>query len=224
MNIQFKMKLNEGLYLRNPEDTELGKKILKNSVLLIHQLGFEDFTFKKLAEEINSTEASIYRYFENKHRLLIYLTSWYFSWLAFHILFVTNNVQSPKIKLKKIISLLTAPIEDDAQTSYIDECLLHALIVSESSKAYLTKQVVENNKQHLFQAYKDLCVIIGNIILEYKTDYKFPKSLASTIVEVAHFQNFFMHNLKSLTDFSKKNKESDINDFLENLVFSNLDK
>lgn len=224
MNFQFKIKLNEGLYLRNPEDTELGRKILKNSVQLIHELGFEEFTFKKLAEEISSTEASVYRYFENKHKLLIYLTSWYFSWLEFHILFVTNNIEHPKIKLSKIISLLTAPIEDDEQTSYIDESLLHPLIVAEGSKSYLTKQVKENNKLQFFKPYKDLCVLIGNVILEYNPDYKYPKSLASTIVEVAHFQNFFMHNLSSLTDFSKRNKEREISLFLEDLVFSSLDK
>ena len=71
MVFQFKVQINEGLFIRNPEDTELGRKILKHSVQMIHQLGFEDFTFKKLAEEIHSTEAGVYRYFENKHKLLI---------------------------------------------------------------------------------------------------------------------------------------------------------
>lgn len=224
MSISFKIKMNEGLFLRNPEETELGRRILKSSVQLIHQLGFEEFTFKKLAEEINSTEAGIYRYFENKHKLLIYLTSWYFSWLEFHIQFITNNIADPKVKLKKIISILTNPIEDDEKTSYIDESLLHPLIVAEGSKAYLTKQVTQNNKQHFFQPYKDLCTLIGNIILECNSTYPFPKSLASTIVEIAHFQNFFMHNLSSLTDFSKKNKEKEISLFLEDLIFSSLNK
>lgn len=220
----FKIKMNEGLYLRNPEDTDLGRRILNNSVQLIHKLGFEEFTFKKLAEEINSTEAGIYRYFENKHKLLIYLTSWYFRWLAFHIEYVTNNITDPEVKLKMIICVLTAPIQDDEKTSYIDESLLHPLIVAEGSKAYLTKLVSENNKLQFFQPYKDLCTLIGNVILDYNGAYPFPKSLASTIVEVAHFQNFFMHNLSGLTDFSKKNKDKEINYFLEDLVFSSLNK
>ncbi|MCO5268434.1 MAG: TetR/AcrR family transcriptional regulator [Brumimicrobium sp.] len=224
MSIAFKIKMNEALYLRNPEDTDLGRRILRSSVQLIHKLGFEEFTFKKLAEEINSTEAGIYRYFENKHKLLIYLTAWYFSWLEFHIQFVTNNINDPKIKLKKVISILTNPIEDDEKTSYIDESLLHPLIVAEGSKAYLTKQVSENNKQHFFQPYKDLCNLIGNVILECNANYPFPKSLASTIVEVAHFQNFFMHNLSSLTDFSKRNKEDEVQKFLEDLIFSSINK
>ncbi len=224
MEIQFKIKMNEGLFIRNPEDTELGRKILKYSVELIYKLGFEAFTFKKLAEDIDSTEAGIYRYFENKHKLLIYITAWYFGWIEYQIGFQTNNIKDPKVKLHKIISLLTTPIEDDKQTSYIDESLLHPVIVAEGSKAYLTKQVEQNNKLQFFQPYKDLCELIGNVILEYNPKYKFPKSLASTIVEIAHFQNFFMNNLSSLTDFSKKDKKNEIVEFVNNLVFSSIDK
>ncbi|SFB50083.1 TetR/AcrR family transcriptional regulator [Algoriphagus aquimarinus] len=224
MKVQFRIKMNKGLYLRDPEDTELGRKILKHSVELIYKLGFEAFTFKKLAEDIGSTETGIYRYFENKHKLLIYITAWYFGWIGFQINFQTNNIEAPKIKLQKIINLLSSPIEDDKQTSYIDESLLHPVIVAEGSKAYLTKQVEENNKLEFFQPYKDLCIVIGNVILEYNPDYKFAKSLASTIIEIAHFQNFFMHNLSSLTDFSKKNKEIEIVEFLNDLVFSSIDK
>jgi len=222
MKYQFTIQMNEGLFLRNPEDTELGRKILKYSVELIYSLGFESFTFKKLAEVIGSTEAGIYRYFENKHKLLIYITAWYFGWISYQIHFQTNNIRNPKVKLQKIIHLLAAPIEDDQQTSYIDESLLHPVIVAEGSKAYLTKQVAENNKSEFFQPYKDLCTLIGSVILEYKPNYRFPKSLASTIVEIAHFQNFFMHNISSLTDFSKRNQESEIVEFLEDLVFASL--
>lgn len=224
MEVHFKMKMNEGLYLRNPEDTELGRKILKDSVQLIFKLGFEAFTFKKLAESIGTTESGIYRYFENKQKLLIYITAWYFGWLGFQIAFQTNNIAAPEVKLQKIIALLTAPVEDDKQTSYIDESLLYPVIVAEGSKAYLTKQVEENNKLQFFQPYKDLCTLIGNVILEYNPNYKFPKSLASTIVEIAHFQNFFMHNLSSLTDFKKKDKEIEIVDFLNDLIFSSINK
>ncbi len=224
MMYQFKIKMNKDLYLRNPEETELGRRILKHSVELIYKLGFEEFNFKKLATEINSTEAGIYRYFENKQKLLIYITAWYFGWVGFQISFQTNNIEDPKVKLQKIITLLSNPIEDDKQTSYIDESLLHPVIVAEGSKAYLTKQVSANNKLNLFQPYKDLCSLIGSIILECNPDYKYPKSLASTIIEVAHFQNFFMHNLSSLTDFTKKGNETEIVGFLNNLVFSSIER
>ncbi len=224
MKLQLQIKMNEALFIRNPESSELGKNILNHGVELIYKAGFEAFTFKKLAEAIGTTEAGVYRYFENKHNLLVYLTAWYWGWLEFKISFHTNNIKDPTIKLKKVIKLLATAVEDDEQTSYINEHLLHQIIIAEGSKAYLTKQVSEDNKLQFFKPYKDLCAIIGNIILECSPKYKYPKSLASTIIEIAHFQNFFMNNLPSLTDFGKTKEESEIIAFLSDLVFTSLKK
>jgi AcrR family transcriptional regulator len=224
MKLQLQIKMNDALYLRNPENSELGKNILKHSIQLIYKTGFEVFTFKKLAEDIGTTEAGIYRYFENKHKLLLYLAAWYWGWLEFQISFHTNNIEDPSLRLKRVIKLLATAVEDDEQTIHINESLLHQIIISEGSKAYLTKQVGEDNKQHFFKPYKDLCAVIGNIISECSPEYKYPKSLASTIIEMAHFQNFFMNNLPSLTDFSDTKEESEIIAFLNDLVFSSLKK
>jgi AcrR family transcriptional regulator len=224
MKLQLHIKMNEALFLRNPENSELGKNILKHSVQLIYKTGFESFTFKKLAEDIGTTEAGIYRYFENKHKLLVYLTAWYWAWLEFQISFHTNNMNDPAEKLKRIIKLLATTVEDDEKTSYINESLLYQIIIAEGSKAYLTKQVGEDNKQQFFKPYKDLCAVIGAIISECCQTYKYPKSLASTIIEMAHFQNFFMNNLPSLTDFGESKEESEIIAFLNDLVFTSLEK
>lgn len=224
MKLQLQINMNEALFLRDPQSSELGKKILQQSIHLIYSQGFEAFTFKKLAEEISSTEAGIYRYFENKHKLLVYLTAWYWGWLEFQISYRTNNIKDPVIKLKGVIKLLATAVEDDDQTSYINECLLHKIIIAEGSKAYLTKQVGEDNRQQFFKPYKDLCAVIGDIILACNPTYKYPRSLASTIIEMAHFQNFFMNNLPSLTDFGDRKEESDIVAFLDDLVFSSLKK
>ncbi|MES2621183.1 MAG: TetR/AcrR family transcriptional regulator [Bacteroidota bacterium] len=224
MKLQLQITMNEALFLRNPESSQLGKNILKHSIQLIYKTGFEAFNFKKLAEEIGTTEAGIYRYFENKHKLLVYLTAWYWTWLGFQISFHTNNIKDPAVRLKRIIKLLATTVEDDENTSYVNERLLHQIIISEGSKAYLTKHVGEDNKQHFFKPYKDLCAVIGNIISECQPKYKYPKSLASTIIEMAHFQNFFMNNLPSLTDFGKNKEETEVISFLNDLVFSGLKK
>jgi hypothetical protein len=216
--------MNEALFLRNPELSELGRNIIKHSIQLLHENGFEAFTFKKLAEEIGSTEAGIYRYFENKHKLLVYLTAWYWGWLEFQISFQTNNITDPGEKLKRVIDLLAKAVEDDEQVSHVDESLLHQIIIREGSKAYLTRQVGEDNKQQFFKPYKDLCSVVGNIISDCNPLYKYPKSLASTIIEMAHFQNFFMNNLPSLTDFGKSKTEAEIVSFLADLVFATLKK
>jgi AcrR family transcriptional regulator len=222
MDIQLQFKMNEKLFLRDPEQSELGKLIIQHSIQLIHKIGFEAFTFKKLALDIGTTEAGIYRYFENKHRLLIYLTAWYWSWLEYQVTFHTNNIEEPVVKLKMVIKLLATTVEDDTSTHHVDESILHQIIITEGSKAYLTKRVSEDNKDRLFKPYKDLCAMIGNMILACSPNYKYPKSLASTIIEMAHFQNFFMNNLPSLTDFGQDKDASRIIDFLEDLVFKSI--
>ncbi len=218
------IKMNEKLFLRNPELSELGKKIILHTIQLIHKNGFESFTFKKLAEDIGTTEAGIYRYFENKHRLLIYITAWYWSWLEYRVNVHTINIKDPVAKLKKVIKLLATTVEDDIKTSYVNESVLHQIIIAEGTKAYLTKHVSEDNKHQLFKPYKDLCAKIGDIMLECSPKYKYPRSLSSTIIEMAHFQNYFMNNLPSLTDFGNNKDESKIVSFLEDLVFSSLKK
>ena len=224
MKLEVQIKMNPSLYLRDPEQSELGKNIIKFSIELIHKHGFEAFTFKKLAEAIGTTEAGVYRYFENKHKLLVYIISWYWGWLEFQIGYQTKNVTNPVSKLKNVITILATTVEDDIMTGHVDESILHQILISEGSKAFLTKQVGQDNKQHYFKPYKDLCNTVGDIILECNAKYKYPHSLASTIVEVAHLQNFFMHNLPSLTDFSKSNNEDQIIAFLNDLVFSSIEK
>lgn len=96
--------------------------------------------------------------------------------------------------------------------------VLHQIIISEGSKAYLTKHVNEDNQDQLFKSYKDLCAITGNYILECNPDYKFPGSLATTNVEMAHIQNIFMQILPASTDFGKSKNETNILEFVEDFV------
>lgn len=222
MMIELQIKMNPSLYLRNPEQSELGKNIIKHSIQLIYDNGFEAFTFKKMAESIGTTEAGVYRYFENKHKLLVYIISWYWGWIQFQLNYQTNNISDPIVKLKKVITLLSKNVEDDITTGHVNESQLHQILISEGSKAYLTNHVGIDNKQQFFKPYKDLCNSVGEIILEFNPKYKYPHSLASTIIEMAHLQNFFMNHLPSLTDFSKSKDESEIIKYLEDLVFNTI--
>lgn len=222
MKLELQIKMNETLYLRDPEQSELGKKIIKYSIQLIQKSGFESFTFKKLADAIGTTESGIYRYFENKHKLYIYIISWYWVWLEFQIVYQTKNIHDSNTKLKQVITLLATTVEDDIMTSHLDESLLHQILITEGSKSYLTKHVGEENKLHYFKPYKDLCNTISKIILEYNAEYKYPHSLASTLIEVAQLQNFFMHKFPALTDFDQIKKEDQIVDFLNSILFSSI--
>ena len=63
-NIQ--IQVQDSLYVKDPQSSDLGKKIIKGSIELICELGFEQFTFKKLAVKISSTEASVYGFMKRK--------------------------------------------------------------------------------------------------------------------------------------------------------------
>ena len=147
MELDIRIKMNEKLFLRNPEESVLGKKMVKHGLTLINKLGFEEFTFKKLSIEISTTEASIYRYFENKHKFLIYLINWYWSYLEYKSIFRLNNITSTEIKLKTIIKLLVEePPIKNIESDFITENEAYKLMMWEGSKAYLTRNVSKDNK------------------------------------------------------------------------------
>lgn len=222
MELEIRIKMNERLFLRNPEDSLLGKKLVRHGVLLINKLGFEDFTFKKLAIDVNTTEATIYRYFENKHKFLVYLITWYWSYLDFKVLFTINNLTDPEIKLKTIIKLLVQePEKSKSSDHFIPEQEAYKLVMWEGSKAYLTRNVTKDNKDRLFKPYKDLCARIAGIIKEYNPKYRFSNSMASTLLEMSHSQKFFMQNLPSLTD-SNSSDDKKLILFLEQLLFHTI--
>ncbi len=204
-NLKIRIEVDQELYSKNPALSDLGKKILSSSIELIVELGFEKFTFKKLGEVINSPESSIYRYFKNKHILLIYLTSWYWSWIEYNLVFATINIKSSKERLLKSIDILTKPMSECQQISSMNVSLLSNIIISESLKSYHTNKVDEENKKGYFRAYKLVVQRISDIILELKPDFQYPHMLVSTIIEGVHHQKYFAEHLPSLTDINKEN-------------------
>ncbi len=211
------LQVNKNLYLKNPESSELGKKIITGSIDLIDEIGFDSFTFRKLGVHINSTEASIYRYFESKHKLLLYLNSWYWNWMEYRLIFSLANIDSPVSRLERAIFLLIEKISEDSDFSHINEVKLNRIVISESQKAYLTKDVDQENKIGAFTVQKQLVEKISRIILEINPTYKYPHMLVSTIIEGAHLQRFFAEHLPRLTDVSDSCDA--ITDFYKELIF-----
>ncbi|MGY5850102.1 TetR/AcrR family transcriptional regulator [Salegentibacter sp. F14] len=214
------IQVNPHTYLKDPESSALGKRILSGSIQLIEEIGFENFTFQKLAKAIQSTEASVYRYFESKHKLLQYLTIWYWAWLEYHFIFKTANIDSPEEKLKRAIILITKPLDKDQSFSHINETKLQNIIISEASKVYLTKEVDQQNKAGVFAGYKKLVGRVSDIILEINPHYKYPHMLVSTIIEGAHNQRFFADHLPGLTDIVKG--EDAITEFYKEMIFKTI--
>lgn len=216
LNSNIQIKVNENVFLKHPDSSELGKKIIGGSIQLIDELGFEEFTFKKLAKSICSTESSIYRYFESKHHLLIYLVLWYWSWQEYRLLIGLTNVECPIERLKRAITILTEKIEEDSNFSQINEVRLNRIVNTESSKIYLNKAVDKDNEQGYFAQYKEVVQRVSDIILEINPDFKYPHMLVSTVIEGAHHQRFFTEHIPLLTDIVKG--EDAVTDFYKELV------
>lgn len=195
-----KIQVNEKIYVKDPETSVLGKKIIEQSILLINEIGFDDFTFKKLGEKISSNESSIYRYFENKHKLLVYLSSWYWSWMEYKLVFATTNITDPKEKLRKAITIVTEKVADDSSTLHINEAVLNKIIIAEFTKTLHTKEVDQENKEGYFVIYKRVINRIVIIINEVNPSYPYAKSLVSTIVEGSLHQHFLTDHLTTITD------------------------
>ncbi|GAA4010246.1 TetR/AcrR family transcriptional regulator [Hymenobacter fastidiosus] len=218
-----RIDLNEKLYLRDPQGTDLGRRLVAESVLLIDKIGFEQFTFKKLAQRMESTEASLYRYFENKHKLLVYLVSWHWAWLRYQIRFHTHNVPDARERLRLILGILTRAHQDDPVTTQLDEAALYRIVVHEASKSYLTRDVDGDNREGLFREYKQLAAGIVTVVQEINPAYPYPHALVSTLLESARKQLFFAQHLPSLTDaITGDGVENTLQAFLTQVAFATL--
>lgn len=214
-----KINISPKIYVKDPETSELGKKILENSILLIDEIGFDNFTFKKLGLKIGSNESSIYRYFESKHKLLLYLSSWYWGWIEFKLVLSTNSISNPKDKLMKAIEIVTEEIISDTNQPHINEVILNKIIICEFSKSYLTKEVDDENKEGYFLIYKRVINRIIEMVNEVNPSFPYAKSLISTVVEGALHQHFLKSHFKSITDCSD---EITPTEFFKNLVLKQI--
>ncbi|MCA0133603.1 TetR/AcrR family transcriptional regulator [Winogradskyella alexanderae] len=195
-----KISVPDKIFIKDPESSDLGKRIIEHSILLIEEIGFDNFTFKKLGAKIGSNESSIYRYFESKHKLLLYLTSWYWAWIEYQLVFATHNIPNKKEQLFKAIEVVTKSIKEDVAFSHINEVVLNRIIVNEYSKSYLTKEVDNENEEGYFAIYKRLITRLSGIISNVDNSYEYPLSLASTIVEGALHQHFLKSHFRTITD------------------------
>lgn len=223
MAISLKISLNNRLYLRDPQETPLGRNIIKSAILLIDQIGFEAFTFRKLAKDIASTEASIYRYFENKHSLLLYLVSWYWEWVSYLIDINTMNIEDPTRKLKIIISTLVYASKENPSIEYVNESVLHRIIIAEGAKTYHTKTVDKENREGLFFNYKCLVEKVAQVLLDINPNFPYPHALASNLFEMSNNHIYFAQHLPRLTNVSVKDEDfTEVEKMLQYFSFSLL--
>ncbi|MBX3173739.1 MAG: TetR/AcrR family transcriptional regulator [Gemmatimonadaceae bacterium] len=214
-----RLQVDEKLYLKDPTSTRLGRDIVDHGIRLMDEIGYEEFTFRKLADRIGSTEASLYRYFRSKHLFLLYLTSYYWSWLEYRIGLATRNIASAEERLRLALRELTQTILDDADTPHVSESALYRIVSTESSKTYLQREVDAENREGFFRSYKRLCRGVADLIVEINPAYPYPVALVSTVVESSHRQKYFAEHLPSLTEVKIPSVERSTTAFLTELVF-----
>ena len=215
----FKITIPEGVFIKDPETSVLGKNIITQGMELIHEMGFDGFTFKKLGTHIGSNESSIYRYFENKHKFLLYLSSWYWAWVEYNLVMETHSITDPKEKIIQAVTVLTRKVDNDSSNTPINLVLIHKIMTSEFSKSFLTKSVDQENEQGLFVAYKRVHSRLQGFIKVANPSYNFSASLANTILAGVLQQYYYKDHFPSLTDCSDINEPCN---YYINLIYKTL--
>ncbi len=219
MSLRLRFELPEKLFLRDPQDSDYGRRLLSHAIDLIDELGLEAFTFKKLAGKMQSTEVSIYRYFQNKHLLLLYLNCWYWEWVTYLIDMQVVNISDSEEKLRRAIHCMIHANTESTLSDYINEEILFQIILKESSKTYHVAAVDEENKYGFFLPYKDLVGRIATIIYEIRPDFPYALSLGSTIFEMINSQIYFAQHLPRLTSLDKKGTIAELERMVNHFAF-----
>lgn len=108
-------------------------------------------------------------------------------------------------------------------SEYINEGMLFQIIMKESSKTYHISSVDEENKYGFFLPYKELVGKIATIIKEINPDFKYSRSLGSTLFEMINNQLFFVEHLPRLTSLNKKKSETELEAMVNHFAFAAID-
>ncbi len=200
LSSNIRISVTESVFLKDPETSEIGRNIISKGIDLLVELGYEQFTFKKLATKIQTTEASIYRYFESKHMLLTYLIHWYWGWQEYRLVIHLSNVECPTERIKKAIKVFAQSEFVGDESSLFNLKNLQELVITDSTKLYLTKDVDAENQAGYFAPYKRIVNRLSQIVLEINPTYRYPHMLISTMIEGINHQRYFTQHLPRLTD------------------------
>jgi AcrR family transcriptional regulator len=188
----------------------------------MNEVGLEAFTFKKLAARAGCTEVTAYHYFPNKQRMLQYYFQLYWLWLLAMIHQQKGAYQDPLDGLQSAIDSLAGSWPGSTLQAQLDPYELRRLVVAEGSKSYLHKNVDKDNALKLFKPYKDLVAEVAQLLQASAPEIEFPRSFATTLVEMAHSLEFAMHHLPSLTELSTTPSSAELSRYLTALTHRHI--
>ncbi len=214
-----RVEVNPKLYVKEPYSSELGALIVREGTQLIQEIGFEQFTFKKLAQGIGSTEAAIYRYFENKHMLLLYLNAWYWGWMEHNLVFLTSNIPDPRERLNIGLGLMVDGPRF-LENEFLDLRQLRTVAINESIKGYFPRSVDAEHQAGLFAQVYSFGERIATIIRELNPEYSYAKTLVYTVMQASLLRSFNSLHLPEMIEIDSQGVESDR--FFHQLVFKSI--
>lgn len=220
MSLKLRFELPDKLYLKDPQGSEYGRRLLKDAIELMNELGFESFTFKKLAIKMSSSEVSIYRYFENKHLLLVYLNCWYWEWVTYLIDIQVMNINDSNNQLQKAIHCMIYASVESELSDYINEGQLFQLIMKESTKTYHISGIDKENKDGFFLPYKELVERLAKIIEQINPQFPYARSLGSSLLEMINNQLYYTEHLPRLSSLSKEKTLDELEKMINHFAFA----
>jgi AcrR family transcriptional regulator len=168
--------------------------------------GFDAFTLKRLAHNLQTTESSVYRYFDNKHRLLVYHIKSYWEWLNEQVnIQCYNNKLHGRKALETTFEIMCFPQANNWPREGVSYDCMHKILTHQSVKAYFSSYVDLENKDGAHQALKALVHIMSGWLREEVPDFEFPKSLINTLLTSVMMQPFYAEHLPSLTELPSPN-------------------
>ena len=200
---------SKNLFVKDPLSSVLGQKLLKESARMLGEDGFDAFTLKKLAQNLQTTESSVYRYFDNKHRLLVYQINLYWGWLNQQVdLKCCQAGLSGKEALEKAFEIMCFPEAHSWPSDGVSFECMHKILTHQSVKAYFSEHVDHENQDGAHRALKSLVKLMSEWLYEEAPDFEFPKSLISTLLASVMIQPFYAEHLPSLTELPAPNPTS----------------
>jgi AcrR family transcriptional regulator len=210
------MVFDKRLYSKDPMSSSLGQELIKKSVEMIYQDGLEQFTFKKLANALGSTESTMYRYFHNKHQLAMYLASWHWSQMEWRIAFATANIADPHVRIHNTIRELCLWVKDTPPARHLNELKLQRILITEGLRGFIPQECSKNDKEGYFAAYTLLCDRVANIFKASLKSCAQPHALAALTIEAIHHQMYLQLHLPHLTEL--RNKENQLQTFVHQIL------
>ncbi|MFN8332881.1 MAG: hypothetical protein U0T81_16985 [Saprospiraceae bacterium] len=84
--------------------------------------------------------------------MLLYILNWYWCYMEYLLMYRLVNISDIKARLEIVLELLTSELPESSGHLDYNLQLLNHIVIAESSKVYLIKEVSEINKNEVFKA------------------------------------------------------------------------